>query len=133
MVIGAHRDLASELRGGTEETTAGVNRIRAMAADDALLFPVIAVNDAETKRDFDNVFGTGQSSLDGILRATSILIAGKTFVVAGYGRAGRGCADRARGLGASVVVAEVDPVAALRATMEGFRVLSKDRPRQHGG
>jgi adenosylhomocysteinase len=121
-----HRDLAAKVIGGTEETTTGVHRLRAMANDKALLYPIIAVNDAETKWDFDNVYGTGQSSLDGILRATSVLIAGKTFVVAGYGHCGRGCAMRAKGLGASVVVTEVKPTAALKATLEGFRVMPMD-------
>ncbi|MFH1681253.1 MAG: adenosylhomocysteinase [Candidatus Eisenbacteria bacterium] len=109
--------------GGTEETTTGVHRLRAMADDGALGYPVIAVNNAETKWDFDNVYGTGQSSLDGILRATSILIAGKNFVVAGFGRCGRGCAMRAKGLGANVLVTEVNPIRALQATLEGYRVL----------
>jgi len=97
-----------------------------MAAAGKLLYPVIAVNDAQTKWDFDNVHGTGQSTLDGILRATSILLAGKTFVVAGYGHCGRGVAQRARGMGSIVVVCEVDPVAALRASMDGFPVMPMD-------
>jgi adenosylhomocysteinase len=118
-----HEALAHEVLGGTEETTTGVHRLRAMADEGKLLYPVIAVNDAETKWDFDNVYGTGQSSIDGILRATSVLIAGKAFVVAGFGHCGRGCAMRARGLGAQVIVTEVDPIAALKATLEGFRVL----------
>ena len=113
-------DLAKGIFGGTEETTTGVHRLRAMGEAGKLLYPVIAVNDAETKSDFDNVFGTGQSSIDGILRATSILLAGKNFVVAGYGHCGRGVATRARGMGAHVIVTEVDPVTALRATMDGF-------------
>jgi adenosylhomocysteinase len=112
--------------GGTEETTTGVHRLRAMAADGALKYPVIAVNDAETKWDFDNVYGTGQSTLDGILRATSVLLAGKNFVVAGYGHCGRGVAQRAKGLGANVIVTEVKPTAALKATLEGFRVMKMD-------
>jgi len=118
-----HPELAKNVLGGTEETTTGVHRLRAMAADGKLLYPVIAVNDAETKWDFDNVYGTGQSSLDGILRATSILIAGKTFVVAGYGHCGKGCASRAKGMGANVVVTEVKPTAALKAILDGFRVM----------
>ena len=121
-----HPELAGRLLGGTEETTAGVNRVRAMAAAGALRCPVIAVNDASTKRDFDNVYGTGQSALDGIPRATSMLIAGSTFVVSGYGRAGGGCAERARGLGARVIVTEVDALCALRAVMDGFQVLPMD-------
>ena len=119
-----HPDLAREVKGGTEETTTGVHRLRAMAHDGKLLYPVIAVNDAETKWDFDNVYGTGQSSLDGILRATSVLLAGKNFVVAGYGHCGRGCALRARGMGANVIVTEVNPIRALRAAMDGFRPMA---------
>ena len=127
-----HRQLAGTIIGGTEETTTGVHRLRAMAADGKLMYPVFAVNDSETKWDFDNVYGTGQSSLDGILRATSVLIAGKTFVVAGYGHCGRGCAMRAKGLGANVVVTEVKPTAALRATLEGFRVMPMDEAAKIG-
>jgi adenosylhomocysteinase len=112
--------------GGTEETTTGVHRLRSMAADGALRYPVIAVNDAETKWDFDNVYGTGQSTLDGILRATSVLFAGKNVVVAGFGHCGRGVASRAKGLGANVIVTEVKPTAALKATLEGFRVMKMD-------
>ena len=112
--------------GGTEETTTGVHRLRAMAADQALRYPVIAVNDAITKWDFDNVYGTGQSSLDGVLRATSVLLAGKQLVVAGYGHCGRGVAQRGRGFGANVVVTEIDPIAALKATLEGFTVMTMD-------
>ena len=121
-----HKELVDTIIGGTEETTTGVHRLRAMASDGALRYPVIAVNDAETKWDFDNVYGTGQSSLDGILRATSVLLAGKTFVVPGYGHCGRGCAMRAKGMGANVVVTEVKPTAALKATLEGFRVMKMD-------
>jgi adenosylhomocysteinase len=117
------RDLLPEVRGGTEETTTGVIRLRAMAADGALAYPVIAVNDAMTKHFFDNRYGTGQSTVDGIVRATNVLLAGKTFVVAGYGWCGRGLASRARGLGANVVVTEIDPLAALEAVMDGFRVM----------
>ncbi|MGA2615944.1 MAG: adenosylhomocysteinase [Spirochaetia bacterium] len=119
-------DLAKGILGGTEETTTGVHRLRAMGDAGKLLYPVIAVNDAETKSDFDNVYGTGQSSIDGILRATSILLAGKRFVVAGYGHCGRGVATRARGMGSHVIVTEVDPVTALRATMDGFEVMPMD-------
>ena len=117
------RELLGEVIGGTEETTTGVIRLRAMAADGALNFPVIAVNDAMTKHFFDNRYGTGQSTIDGVIRATNILLAGKTFVVAGYGWCGRGLATRARGMGANVIVTEVDPLAALEAVMDGFRVM----------
>jgi len=117
------RDLIPGIVGGTEETTTGVIRLRAMAKDGMLAFPVMAVNDAMTKHFFDNRYGTGQSTLDGIVRATNILIAGKTFVVAGYGWCGRGVAMRAKGLGANVIVTEVDPVVALEAVMDGFRVM----------
>jgi adenosylhomocysteinase len=119
-------DLAAGILGGTEETTTGVHRLRAMGEAGKLLYPVIAVNDAETKWDFDNVYGTGQSSIDGILRATSILLAGKTFVVAGYGHCGRGVAARARGMGSKVIICEVDPIYALRATMDGLEVMPMD-------
>ncbi len=119
-------ELADHIVGGSEETTTGVHRLRAMAADGKLLYPVYAVNDAETKWDFDNVYGTGQSTLDGILRASSILIAGKNFVVAGYGHCGRGVAMRAKGLGANVIVTEVRPTVALKATLEGCRVMTMD-------
>ncbi len=117
------RELLPGMLGGTEETTTGVIRLRAMAADNALEFPVIAVNDAMTKHLFDNRYGTGQSTIDGIIRATNILLAGKTFVIAGYGWCGRGLAMRARGLGANVVVTEVEPLPALEAVMDGYRVM----------
>jgi adenosylhomocysteinase len=117
---------AKEVIGGTEETTTGVHRLRAMAKDGELLYPIIAVNDAETKWDFDNVYGTGQSTLDGILRATSILLAGKCIVVAGYGHCSRGIAMRAKGMGARVVVTEVDPIQALKAALEGMEVRTMD-------
>jgi adenosylhomocysteinase len=117
------RDLLKNVMGGTEETTTGVIRLRAMAADGALNFPVIAVNDAQTKHFFDNRYGTGQSTIDGIVRATNVLLAGKVFVIAGYGWCGRGLAMRARGMGANVVITEVDPLPALEAVMDGFRVL----------
>jgi len=116
-------DLLGTMIGGTEETTTGVIRLRAMARDGALRFPIMAVNDARTKHLFDNRYGTGQSTLDGIIRATNILLAGKVFTVVGYGWCGRGLAMRARGHGAQVVVCEVEPVRALEATMEGFRVM----------
>lgn len=121
-----HKDRSnqiSEVIGGTEETTTGIIRLRAMAADGALRFPILAVNDAMTKHFFDNRYGTGQSTLDGIIRATNILIAGKVFTVAGYGWCSRGIAMRARGLGANVIVTEVDPLRALEAIMDGFRVM----------
>ncbi|MCB2210050.1 adenosylhomocysteinase [bacterium] len=117
------RDQLKEVIGGTEETTTGVIRLRAMAADGALEFPVIAVNDAMTKHFFDNRYGTGQSTIDGIIRATNMLLAGKNFVVAGYGWCARGLAMRARGMGANVIVTEVDPLKALEAVMDGFRVM----------
>jgi adenosylhomocysteinase len=121
-----HKERESQIGdiiGSTEETTTGVIRLRAMAADGALKFPVIAVNDADTKHLFDNRYGTGQSTLDGIIRATNILIAGKVFVVAGYGWCSRGIAMRARGMGANVIVTEIDPLKALEAVMDGFRVM----------
>ncbi len=118
-----HEDLIPNLYGGSEETTTGVIRVRAMAADGALKYPVVAVNDADTKHLFDNVYGTGQSVFDGVMRASAILIAGKTVVISGYGYCGRGMADKARGLGASVIVTEVNPVRALQAKMDGFQVM----------
>ncbi|MBI4546908.1 MAG: adenosylhomocysteinase [Ignavibacteriae bacterium] len=118
--------------GGTEETTTGVKRLRAMAKDGALKYPVIAVNDAETKWDFDNVYGTGQSTIDGILRSTSVLLAGKNFVVAGYGHCGKGVAIRAQGLGANVIVTEVKPTAALKATLDGMRVMTMNEAAKIG-
>jgi adenosylhomocysteinase len=124
--------LAENIIGGTEETTTGVHRLRAMAADGKMLYPVIAVNDAETKWDFDNVYGTGQSSIDGIIRATSVLLAGKNFVVAGYGHCGKGCAMRAAGLGANVIVTEVKPTAALKATLDGHVVMTMDEAAKVG-
>jgi adenosylhomocysteinase len=117
------RELLPGIIGGTEETTTGVIRLRAMAADGMLQFPVIAVNDAMTKHFFDNRYGTGQSTLDGIIRATNVLLAGKNFVVAGYGWCGRGLASRARGMGALVIITEVDPLKALEAVMDGFQVM----------
>ena len=116
-------DQIAEVIGGTEETTTGVIRLRAMGTDGALRYPIVSVNDANTKRLFDNRFGTGQSTVDAIMRATNRLLAGRTFVVCGYGMCGRGVASRARGLGAHVVVVEVNPTAALEALMEGYRVL----------
>ena len=116
-------DLVAEVIGGTEETTTGVMRLRAMAKDGTLRYPIIAVNDALTKHLFDNRYGTGQSTIDGILRATNLLIAGLKLVVAGYGWCGRGVAMRAKGLGADVIVTEVNPVRALEAVMDGLRVM----------
>ncbi|NDQ58346.1 MAG: adenosylhomocysteinase [Acidipila sp.] len=113
----------SDVIGGTEETTTGVIRLRAMAKDGTLKFPVIAVNDAMTKHFFDNRYGTGQSTIDGIIRATNLLLAGLKLVVAGYGWCGRGVAMRAKGLGADVIVTEIDPIRAIEATMDGFRVM----------
>ena len=117
------RDLIGDIMGGTEETTTGVIRLRAMAEDNVLEYPIVAVNDADTKHLFDNRYGTGQSVIDGLLRATNFLIAGRVFTVAGYGWCGRGVAMRARGMGAIVVVTEVDPLRALEAVMDGFRVM----------
>jgi adenosylhomocysteinase len=125
-------ELCDSVYGGTEETTTGVHRLRAMADDGALKYPIYAVNDSETKWDFDNVYGTGQSSIDGILRATSILIAGKNFVVAGYGHCGRGVAMRATGLGANVIVTEVVATKALKATLEGHRVMPMSQAAKEG-
>ena len=113
----------SKVYGGTEETTTGVIRLRAMQKRGVLKYPIIAVNDAETKHDFDNVYGTGQSALDGVIRATNILIAGKNVVVAGYGHVGKGIAKRASGLGGRVIITEVDPIAALKAKLDGFDVM----------
>ena len=115
------------VKGGTEETTTGIMRLRAMEKAGALKYPIMAVNDAHTKYLFDNRYGTGQSTIDGIIRATNILLAGKNFVVCGYGWCGRGLALRARGMGASVIVTEVNPVKALEAVMDGFRVMSIDK------
>ena len=117
------KDLVTNLIGSTEETTTGVIRLKAMAADGVLTFPVVAVNDSLTKHMFDNRYGTGQSTLDGVIRATNILIAGKTVVVAGYGWCSKGIAMRSKGMGADVVVTEIDPVKALEAAMDGFRVM----------
>jgi len=126
------RDLLPNVIGGTEETTTGVIRLRAMAADGMLHFPVIAVNDAMTKHFFDNRYGTGQSTIDGIIRATNVLLAGKRFVVAGYGWCGRGLAMRARGMGALVIVTEVDPLKALEAVMDGYEVMPMEEAAKVG-
>jgi adenosylhomocysteinase len=122
-VLKDRRDLLDGIIGSTEETTTGVIRLKAMAADGVLAFPVIAVNDSDTKHLFDNRYGTGQSTLDGVIRATNVLLAGKTFVVGGYGYCSRGIAERARGLGANVIVTEINPVRALEAAMDGYRVM----------
>lgn len=126
-VLQERKDLIRSMLGSTEETTTGVIRLKAMAAEGVLPFPVIAVNDSDTKHLFDNRYGTGQSTLDGLIRATNILLAGKTFVVAGYGWCSRGIAERARGLGANVIVTEIDPVKALEAVMDGFRVMPMEQ------
>jgi adenosylhomocysteinase len=120
-------DLIKTMLGSTEETTTGVIRLKAMAADGVLPFPVISVNDSDTKHMFDNRYGTGQSTLDGLIRATNILFAGKTFVVAGYGWCSRGIAERARGMGANVIVTEINPIKALEAAMDGFRVMPMEQ------
>ena len=117
-------DALADVRAGTEETTTGVIRLRSMAAEGVLRYPIVSINDAHTKHLFDNRYGTGQSTLDGILRATNLLLAGTNFVVAGYGWCGRGIAARARGMGASVIVTEVDPTRAIEAVMDGFRVMT---------
>jgi len=126
------RELLPDIVGGTEETTTGVIRLRAMSADKMLKFPVIAVNDAMTKHFFDNRYGTGQSTIDGIVRATNILLAGKKFIVAGYGWCGRGLAMRARGMGAIVTVTEVDPLKALEAVMDGYQVVPMEEAVKYG-
>jgi adenosylhomocysteinase len=128
----ARREQLGDIIAGTEETTTGVIRLKALERDGALGFPVIAVNDAKTKHLFDNRYGTGQSTLDGIVRATNVLIAGKKFVVGGYGWVGRGVASRARGLGAHVIVTEVDPMRALEAVMDGYEVLPMEHAAEVG-
>lgn len=126
------KDQLSEIFGSSEETTTGVIRLKAMEKDKALKLPVVAVNDSDTKHLFDNRYGTGQSTIDGIIRATNTLIAGKTVVVAGYGWCSRGIASRAHGMGANVIVTEVDPVRALEATMDAFRVMPMKEAIKHG-
>ncbi len=126
------QDGLAEVVGGTEETTTGVIRLRAMSRDGVLRYPVIAVNDALTKHLFDNRYGTGQSTIDGIIRATNMLLAGSTVVVAGYGWCGRGFAMRARGLGANVIITEVDPTKALEAVMDGYRVMAMNEAAEIG-
>jgi adenosylhomocysteinase len=132
-VLHSHRrEQLGDIVGGTEETTTGVIRLRALERDGALGFPVVAVNDAKTKHFFDNRYGTGQSTIDGIVRATNILLAGRKFVIAGYGWCGRGVAMRAKGMGAHVIVTEVDPLRALEAAMDGFEVLTMERAAEVG-
>jgi adenosylhomocysteinase len=132
-VLHSHRrEQLGDILGGMEETTTGVIRLKALERDGALGFPVIAVNDAKTKHLFDNRYGTGQSTIDGIIRATNILLAGRKFVISGYGWVGKGVALRARGMGAHVIVTEVDPLRALEATMDGFEVLPMDRAAEVG-
>jgi adenosylhomocysteinase len=126
------RDLLENVRGGTEETTTGVVRLRSMAADGVLKYPIVAVNDAVTKHFFDNRYGTGQSTIDGVLRATNVLFAGKCVVVAGYGWCGKGVASRSRGMGAHVIVTEIDPTRALEAAMDGFRVMPMAKAAREG-
>src|SRR6266404_2919268 len=125
-------DVLEGVIGGTEETTTGVIRLRAMAKEGVLRYPIIAVNDADTKHLFDNRYGTGQSTIDGIVRATNFLLAGSKFVVAGYGWCGRGLASRARGAGAEVIITEIDPTKALEAVMDGFRVMSMEEAAKIG-
>lgn len=127
-----HQDLIPDVIGGTEETTTGVIRLKAMAKDGALRYPVIAVNEAMTKHLFDNRYGTGQSTIDGILRATNRLLSGSIFVVAGYGWCGKGVAMRARGMGAEVIVTEVDPIKAIEARMDGYRVMPMEKAAEIG-
>jgi adenosylhomocysteinase len=129
---GDRREMLDGVIGGTEETTTGVIRLRALEAEGKLAFPVVSVNDADTKHMFDNRYGTGQSTVDGLLRATNILLAGRTAVVGGYGWCGRGLASRLKGLGAHVVVLEVDPLRALEAVMDGFQVMPIDRAARVG-
>ncbi|TAN25401.1 MAG: adenosylhomocysteinase [Actinomycetota bacterium] len=135
LVTRLHRERSSQIAevvAGTEETTTGVIRLKAMEADGALGYPIVAVNDADTKHMFDNRYGTGQSTLDGVIRATNVLLAGKVLVVAGYGYCGKGVASRARGLGAQVVVTEINPLRALEAVMDGFRVETMDEAAGEG-
>src|ERR671932_930718 len=122
LTVEMHKGNRDSIKGGTEETTTGVIRLRAMQKAGKLMYPILAVNDAETKHDFDNIYGTGQSALYGIIRATNILISGKNVVVAGYGHVGKGISKKAAGLGASVIVTEVDPIAALKAKLDGYSV-----------
>jgi adenosylhomocysteinase len=132
LTVEMHKKNSNSIKGGTEETTTGVIRLRAMQKAGKLMYPIIAVNDAETKHDFDNVYGTGQSALDGIIRATNVLISGKNVVVAGYGHVGKGISRRAAGLGANVIVTEVDPIAALKAKMDGYSVAKMEKAAEIG-
>src|SRR5213079_2301729 len=132
-VLHAHRrEQLGDIIAGTEETTTGVIRLKSLEADGKLGFPVVAVNEADTKHLFDNRYGTGQSTIDGIVRATNILLAGTRFVIAGYGWCGRGLAARARGMGAHVIVTEVEPLRSIEAVMEGFDVLPMERAAEVG-
>src|ERR671920_553652 len=132
LTVEMHKEDFDSIRGGTEETTTGVIRLRAMQKAGKLRYPIIAVNDAETKHDFDNIYGTGQSALDGIIRATNVLISGKNVVVAGYGHVGKGISRRAAGHGANVIVTEVDPIAALKAKMDGYAVTKMEKAAEIG-
>ena len=132
LTVEMHKGNRDSIKGGTEETTTGVIRLRAMQNAGKLMYPILAVNDAETKHDFDNIYGTGQSALDGIIRATNILISGKNVVVAGYGHVGKGISKRAAGLGANVTVTEVDPIAALKAKMDGYTVTKMEKAAEIG-
>jgi adenosylhomocysteinase len=132
LTVEMHKGNRDSIKGGTEETTTGVIRLRAMQNAGKLMYPILAVNDAETKHDFDNIYGTGQSALDGIIRATNVLISGKNVVVAGYGHVGKGISRRAAGLGASVIVTEVDPIAALKAKMDGYTVTKMEKAAEIG-
>src|SRR5919197_3422762 len=132
LTVEMHKGKPKSIRGGTEETTTGVLRLRAMQKAGKLAYPIIAVNDAETKHDFDNVYGTGQSALDGIIRSTNILVSGKNVVVAGYGHVGKGIAKRAAGLGANVIITEVDPIAALKAKLDGYSVAKMNKAAEAG-
>ncbi len=132
VIHASRRELIDSVIAGTEQTTAGVIRLRSMEDDGVLGFPVIAVSEAQTRQLFDNRYGTGQATLEGILRATGVLLAGATFVIAGYGWCGRGLAERARGMGARVIVLEVDPLRALQAVMDGFRVMTADEAASEG-
>ena len=130
LIVEMHKNInkiKSIIRGGTEETTTGVIRLRAMQKSAKLMYPIIAVNDAETKHDFDNIYGTGQSALDGIIRATNILFSGKNVIVSGYGHVGKGIARNASGMGANVIITEVDPIAALKAKLDGYSVATMTR------
>ncbi len=132
LIQSKHKDIAKNIIGGSEETTTGVFRLKALERNNELLFPVVAVNNNTTKHLMDNYYGTGQSTFDGIFRATSMLIAGKTVVVAGYGACGKGVALRAKGMGANVIITEVDPFAGLQAVMDGFRVMTMDEASKRG-